>query len=383
MISASSLIPKFQEVFGPIFDYEAYFAPGRVNLMGDHIDYNGGSVLPFAIDLGITALFVPDDSSELSIYSIDFDDLFRIDLKEIASSESTSGWEKYVIGSLKKAHERTQSLRGGKIILQSDLPLGAGLSSSAAIECLVLYMMAPEFYDKNRLYLALDAQTAEVEEVGVECGIMDQYAIAFGKKGFALLIDTHELTHKTVPLDFKEYQLVVMNTNVSRSLITSKYNERKAECERALQIIQKHDPAQNLTQSHEISIASIEDDVLYYRAKHVITEQQRTIAAYQALMQGELKYFGDLMWMSHTSLDEDYEVAGDALNCLVYYSHKFRHCIGARMTGAGFGGNAIALVEKEHVKRFCDYVGLKYEQNQGREADFYLLESSNGVKRLK
>jgi|SRR5690554_4134215 len=383
MIKVSSLIPKFEEVFGMLTNYEVYFAPGRVNLMGDHIDYNGGCVLPFAINLGITALFVPDSSLELAVYSADLDELFRVDIKDVNSLEPVSGWKQYIIGSLKKAYQRTHSLRAGRIVLQSDLPLGAGLSSSAALECLMIYIMAPGFYDQNRLLLALDAQAAEAEEVGVECGIMDQYAIAFGKKDTAMLIDTHRLTHEYVPLDFRDYQLVVMNTNVSRSLVTSKYNERKAECEHALRIIQRHDPARNLVEAHEISIASLEDDNLYYRAKHVITEQQRTLAAYEALKQGEVEYLGGLMWMSHTSLDEDYEVAGDALNCLVGYAHKFRHCIGARMTGAGFGGNAIALVDKKYVKRFCDYVGLKYQQKQARKADFYLLDSSDGVKRLE
>ncbi len=383
MTDFESLAPFFQRVYGISDSYEAYFSPGRVNLMGEHIDYNGGNVLPFAINLGITALFVPDNGGVLKIYSVDFDELLEVDLTTLQSGQTIAGWEKYVTASLRQAAQRGLLLRAGKIIMQSSLPIGSGLSSSAALECLILFMTAPDYYDRHRLNLALDAQKAEIAGTGVQCGIMDQYAIAFGKKDFAVCINTQNLTHEYVPLDFKNYRLVVMNTNEPRSLSESRYNERREECARALEIVQKHDPAPNLAQSHEISIAHIEDDSLYFRAKHVITEQQRVLAAYDALRLGEIGYLGDLMWMSHTSLDEDFEVAGDALNCLVFYAHKFKQCIGARMTGAGFGGCAIALVEKDSVERFCTYVGLKYAHHQGRKADFYLVESSDSVNRIR
>lgn len=383
MISIESLVTRWEEQFGTIGAYEAYFSPGRVNLIGEHIDYNGGYVMPFAIDLGITALFVPDNSPELTIHSVDFEETVSLRLDLLVEVEGKKRWPLYVTGSLRKIAERNIPLRGGKMIFQSDLPLGSGLSSSAAIECLIIYMMSPAEYHDDRLALALDAQRAEIEEVGMKCGIMDQYAVAFGKKGHALLLDCQKLIHEYVPLDFKEYQLVVMNTNYPRTLVDSKYNERWGECQQALQIVQRFDPAENLAQAHEISIGYIEDDNLYFRAKHVVTEQQRVLAAFDALKLGRIDYLGELLWASHASLDEDYEVAGDALNSLVYYAQKFRACIGARMTGAGFGGCAIALVEKSSVKRFCDYVGRKYEIDQKRKADFYLVETSDGVMRLK
>lgn len=383
MISVESLIPKFEEQFGEIGAYEAYFSPGRVNLIGEHIDYNGGYVMPFAINMGITALFTPSDSLELTIYSVDFNESITLRLDLLAEVEGQNRWPLYISGSLKKIAERNIPLRGGKMVFQSDLPLRSGLSSSAAIECLLIYMMAPEYYHNDRLALALDAQRAEIEEVGLKCGIMDQYAVAFGKKDHALLLDCQKLVHEYVPLDFKDYQLIIMNTNLPRSLTESKYNERWDECQQALKIVQRFDPAENLANAHEISIGYIEDDHLYFRAKHVVTEQQRVLAAFDALKLGRIDYLGELLWASHASLDEDYEVAGDALNCLVYYAQKFKGCIGARMTGAGFSGCAIALVEKSSVKRFCDYVGRKYETDQGRKADFYPAESADGVSRLK
>lgn len=383
MISIESLIPKLEEQFGTVEAYEAYFSPGRVNLIGEHIDYNGGYVMPFAIDMGITALFVPEDSPELTIHSVDFEETVSLRLDLLVEVQGKKRWPLYVTGSLRKIAERNIPLRGGKMIFQSDLPLGSGLSSSAAIECLIIYMMAPAEYHNDRLALALDAQRAEIEEVGMKCGIMDQYAVAFGKKGHVLLLDCQKLIHEYVPLDFKEYQLVVMNSNYPRTLVDSKYNERYDECQQALQIVKRFDPAENLANAHEISIGYIEDDNLYFRAKHVVTEQQRVLAAFDALKLGRIDYLGELLWASHASLDEDYEVAGDALNCLVYYSQKFKGCIGARMTGAGFGGCAIALVEKSSVKRFCDYVGRKYETDQKRKADFHLVETSDGVMRLK
>lgn len=383
MISVEQLLDVWKEKFGDIQDYEAYFSPGRVNLIGEHIDYNGGYVMPFAIDLGITAIFVPHAAPELEIYSVDFDEKIFIRLDLLVEVEGKKRWPLYVVGSLRKITERNIPLRGGKMIFQSDLPLGSGLSSSAAIECLIIYMMSPSYYHNDRKALALDAQRAEIDEVGVKCGIMDQYAVAFGRKGHALLLDCQNIIHEYVPLDFKDYQLVVINSNYPRTLADSKYNERWSECQDALKIVQRFDPAEQLAQVHEISIGYIEDDNLYFRAKHVVTEQQRVLAAFDALKLGRIDYLGGLLWASHASLDEDYEVAGDALNCIVYYAHKFKDCIGARMTGAGFGGCAIALVEKSAVKRFITYVGKKYEEDQGRKADFYLVNSSDGVSRIR
>lgn len=383
MISIECLKVIYQRQFGDLEDFEAYFSPGRVNLIGEHLDYNGGHVLPFAIDLGITAIFVPHSTNVLHVFSEDFNEMFQVNLDLLNHGNIISNWASFVLACLKIMKSRRIPMRGGNIVIQSDLPIASGLSSSAAIECLILYMMAPEVYDRDRLSLAIDAQRAEVEEVGVKCGIMDQYAIAFGKENCAILLNCLQLKHEYVPLDLKDYQLVVMNTNFPRNLIDSKYNERNSECERALQEIQSLEPVSHLAQAHVISVGVIEDDLLYYRAKHVVTEEQRVLAAFDALNLGRIDYLGNLLWQSHQSLDEDYEVAGDALNCLIHYAHKFRGCIGARMTGAGFGGCAIAIVDKSLVNRFCTYVGRKYETDQNRKADFYLVKPVDGVSRIK
>lgn len=382
MVDHQLLYPLFHERFGESAGAQQYFSPGRVNLIGEHIDYNGGYVLPVAISLGISAIFLQDDSQQLEVYTADFDEQVSIDLKTLLVPEGKSRWPLYVTGTLRVLKQQDIPLRGGKVVMKSDLPLGSGLSSSAAIECLFAYMMSPDYFDNNRRTLALLAQKAEREEVGMNCGIMDQYAVAFGKKDMAMLLDCANVESRYIPADFGDYALVIINSNQPRTLADSKYNERRKECDAALEIIQRHDPAKFLVDAHEISIAQLEDDVLYARAKHVVTEQKRVLAALDALEQGNMPYFGELLWASHQSLDEDYEVAGTGLNTIVFYAKKFSGCIGARMTGAGFGGCAIALVEKSRVKRFCDYVGHKYEVDMGVKADFYLAEITDGVRKI-
>jgi galactokinase len=382
VIDPQHLITAFEARFGLQLCLEAYFSPGRVNLMGDHIDYNGGLVFPAAISLGITALFAPDESQSLDVYAADFDQQVCIDIDQLNAPEGSSMWPLYIAGTLRILKNSGQPIRAGKLYIKSDLPLGSGLSSSAAMECLIGYIMAPEIYEQDRIQLALDAQRAEREEVGMQCGIMDQFAVSMGKDGHAILLDCSSLEYQYVPLETGDHELVIINTNYARTLADSKYNERRTECERALKILQSFDPAQQLVQVHEMSIVTLEDDVLYARTKHVVTEHKRVMAAAEALAEGNLIYFGNLMWASHQSLDQDYEVAGDALNTVVHFAGKFSGCIGARMTGAGFGGCVVALVQRDKVRRFCDYVGQKYEQHSGRKADFYSAEVVDGIRRL-
>lgn len=382
MIQAESLLNIWKDVFAGTIPQEAYFSPGRINLIGEHIDYNGGYVMPAAISLGVTALFSPDKSHSLIVYSLDFKELIDIDLTTFEVLSGQEKWPLYIVGVLRILKENNIPLRGGKLLLSSDLPLGSGLSSSAAVECLMGYIMDPKYFDEHRKELALFAQKAEHEYVGVKCGIMDQYAVANGLKDHAMVLDCANVEHKYIPIEMKDYQLVIMNSNHPRTLAGSKYNERLEECQKALKIIQVFDPAEHLADAHPVSLGYIEDDTLYNRAKHVVTEQSRVLEAYDALMQGDLNAFGQLLTASHTSLDEDYEVAGNALNLLVHYAHKFQDCLGSRMTGAGFGGCCIALVKKDKTKRFIDYVGQKYEQKMGIKADFYIAEIVDGVKQI-
>ena len=383
MVNLEELYQIFGKIYGACNHQEVYFSPGRVNLIGEHLDYNGGLVMPLAINRGITAVFVPDQSCTLDIYSLDFQDKMHLSWERKLSGDFDSSWRQYIAASLEQILKRKLPLRGGKVLLKSDLPVASGLSSSAALECLFLYLSAPEFYDTHRLELALDAQHAEIEGMGVQCGIMDQYAIAFGRQGQTLLLDCEKMSHEYVPFQLGNYSLIVVNTRQPRKLQNSLYNERRKECEKALQIIQRTDPTPNLAQAHLLSVGAIEDDLLYFRAKHVVTEQQRVMAAVDALELNRIDYLGNLLWQSHQSLDEDFEVAGEALNTVIQYSKKFRHCIGARMTGAGFGGCAIALVEKGTESRYESYVGKKYRENLGIEADFFIIDACDGVKRIR
>lgn len=382
MIQPESLIQAWKENFGNSLPDEAYFSPGRINLIGEHIDYNGGYVMPAAISLGVTALFFANSSSSLEVFSVDFKEMIEIDLQSFEVLSGQDQWPNYVVGVLKVLKGIGRPLRGGQLLLKSDLPLGSGLSSSAAIECLMGFIMAPQYFNENRKELALLAQKAEHDYVGVKCGIMDQYAVANGLKNHAMVLDCANVEHKNIPVNLGEYQLVIMNSRHPRTLAGSKYNERLLECQQALKIIKVFDPAEHLADAHPVSLMYVEDDILFKRAKHVVNEQSRVLEAYDALSQGDLIAFGQLLTASHISLDEDYEVAGDALNLLVHYAHKFQDCLGARMTGAGFGGCCIALVKKEKTQRFIDYVGQKYEQKSGTRAEFYIAEIVDGVNQI-
>jgi galactokinase len=260
--------------------------------------------------------------------------------------------------------------------------LGAGLSSSAALECLIAFIFNEDFYSKDKTQLALDAQLAERKYVGVNCGIMDQFAIANGKQHQAILLNCATLEYEYIPADFKDYQLVIINSNKARALAESKYNERRKECDAAYELLSKFDIAADLCHVHEISLAYLEDDILYQRAKHAILENKRVIHAVDALRNGRIEAFGQLLTESHISLDTDYEVSGFELNMIVHYSTHFEGCIGARMTGAGFGGCCIALVQKDKTNQFISYVGKKYSEKTGLKADFYLAEISDGVRKL-
>ena len=228
----------------------------------------------------------------------------------------------------------------------------------------------------------MDAQRAERQYIGVNCGIMDQFAVSNGKQNQAILLNCATLENEFVVADFKEYQLVIINSNKERALAESKYNERRNECDAAFDILRKFDIAEDLCHVHEISLAYIEDDILYQRAKHAILENKRVLNAVKALNAGQIEAFGALLVESHISLSTDYEVSCEELNVIVHYSTHFDGCVGARMTGAGFGGCCIALVEKEKVDRFILYVAQKYEQKTKLKADFYVCDLVDGVKKL-
>ncbi|HRH58030.1 MAG TPA: galactokinase [Chitinophagales bacterium] len=384
MLNTQQLKQEFIHRYGE-FEVEAYFSPGRVNLIGEHIDYNGGFVLPATISLGITAVIRRRADAIVRVYAKDFEQEAIIELNAISASDITQEdihWSHYIVATLLVLKDNGVHLRGADILIGSDLPLGSGLSSSAALECLIAFIFNEDFYAGNRTQLALDAQKAERKYVGVNCGIMDQFAVSNGLKNQAILLNCATLEYEYIPADFKDYQLVIINSNKARALAESKYNERRSECDAAFEILRKFDIAEDLCHVHEISLGYLEDDTLYQRAKHAILENKRVLHAVDALKKGSIEAFGQLLTESHISLDTDYEVSGHELKMIVHYSTHFDGCIGARMTGAGFGGCCIALVEKGKTERFITYVSKKYAEKTGFKADFYLAEITDGVGKL-
>lgn len=384
MLNNTELQQQFISVFGTAAS-ETFFSPGRINLIGEHIDYNGGYVLPAAISLGISALVNRRADNIVRIYSQDFNAETLINLAVISSEMIQQGniqWQHYIIATLLVLKEKNIELRGADILIAGDLPLGAGLSSSAAIECLIAYVFNSEYYSKNRTELALDAQRAERQYIGVNCGIMDQFAVANGKQNQALLLNCSTLESQLISADFSGYQLIIINSNKARTLADSKYNERREECDTAFALLSKFDIATDLCHVHEISLAYLEDDILYQRAKHAVMENKRVLHAVEVLKQNNMDAFGQMLTESHISLDTDYEVSCFELNMIVHYATHFEGCIGARMTGAGFGGCCIALVETNRVQQFIAYVGKKYTEKTTLKADFYLAEITDGVREI-
>lgn len=374
---------EFNQRFGTA-KTQFYFSPGRVNLIGEHIDYNGGFVLPASISLGISAIVAKRNDAIIRIFAKEFNEEISFSINEnyIFQQTEKTHWSDYVKATLQVLKDNKTALFGADILLASDLPLGAGLSSSAALECLIAFIFNEDFYNKNRTQLALDAQQAERKYVGVNCGIMDQFAVSNGKQNQAILLNCANLECEYIPANFGDYQLVIINSNKQRALAESKYNERRSECDAAFEIIKRYDVAEDLCHAHEISLGYIEDDTLYLRAKHAVLENKRVLNAVDALKNNRIEAFGQLLIESHTSLDVDYEVSGIELNTIVHYSTHFDGCIGARMTGAGFGGCCIALVKKDKIDKFILYVGKKYAEKTSYKADFYLAEIVEGVCKM-
>ena len=372
-----ALRSKFNEVFKKEKLY--FFAPGRVNLIGEHTDYNGGHVFPCALSFGTHCVFCKRDDKKVRLYSLNFPEKGIIDADLSAISyDKKQDWANYPLGVIKTLQNHGYNINQGfELMFWGDIPNGAGLSSSASIELATAVAMNKVF----NLYipqveLVKFCQEAENKFVGMNCGIMDQFAIGMGKEGCAVLLDCNTLNYEYAPLDLKGVSIVIMNTNKRRELADSKYNERRAECERALKELQRKLPIKSLG---DLSIDEFEKNKEIItnptdrkRAKHAVYENQRTLQAVERLKAGDLKTFGKLMNESHISLRDDYEVTGKELDTLAEAAWQQPGVFGARMTGAGFGGCAIALVQDADVKHFIDNVGKIYREKTGLQADFYI-----------
>lgn len=361
-----------------------YFAPGRVNLIGEHLDYNGGLVLPAAINLGISATYVPRNDSKIIFRSTTHSLHKEFELDSELSFDPSNEWTNYPLGVIAQLKKENHSVSGCEITYESNLPEGSGLSSSAAVEVLTAFTVLSQSETSiNLVWLANLCKQVENEFIGVKCGIMDQYAVALGKKDYALLLDCKQMHHEYIPFELGDYRLVIMNSKKQRSLIHSKYNERKAECEEALKQLQyaKHE-LQNLCEADMSFLALLQDETLYKRARHVISENLRVKEAVKVLEMNDLSTFGRLMNASHASLKNDYEVTGIELDTLAETAQEVKGCLGARMTGAGFGGCAIAIVHRTAVEVLKNQVGERYLTVTGLNCEIYETQIGDGVHQL-
>jgi galactokinase len=363
-----------------------FFAPGRINLIGEHIDYNGGFVLPAAISLGTHLHIAAADDENYHLQTNISEYNFTINPSKSIVYDKKDDWANYIKAVIWVLKEKNIDLPNGLTFnFDTNLPLGSGLSSSACVEVLTAFALrklANSATDGTTL--ALETQRAENEFIGVPCGIMDQFAIANGKKDHAILLDCSTLKYEYVPIQLQYYQLVILNSNQPRQLVASKYHERKAECEAALALLQEHKPElQNLCEAREMDLVFLEPEpLLLKRARHCITEQVRVLQSVTALSANNFERFGQILNASHASLRHDYDVTGSVLDALVDAAQAAHGCIGARMTGAGFGGCAIALVKKTNYNAFCDIVKKAYFAKTNLETTIYDAEIVDGVKMM-
>jgi len=390
MAKLTELRQRFVKQYGGSeSEISAYQAPGRVNLIGEHTDYNGGAVFPAALTFGTTLLVAPREDRKLGFASTNFTDTYEIPLDRLVFSEE-DGWANYPKGVVWELEQRGIDLsRGYNFLYHGEIPNGSGLSSSASIEVVTAFaLLALEGKSVDTVQIALWSQHAENEFIGVKCGIMDQFAVANGRKNHAIHLDCDSLKYELVPFRSGEYKLVIGNTNKRRGLVDSKYNERRSECEQAVRDLKAAYP--ELTLLGQLSLKQFEenegliaDETVRRRARHVVEEIDRVERSVEVLKNDDLASFGQLMNESHDSLRDLYEVTGAELDAMVDAARSVPGVLGSRMTGAGFGGCTVSLVHRNSVDRFTREVGSKYESASGLKPAFYVCDIGDGVGAIK
>lgn len=384
----NELKEKFKRVFGQE-DNGVYFSPGRVNLIGEHTDYNGGNVFPCALTFGTYAVARKRNDSKLRFYSQNFEDLgiIEADLNSL-KYEKEHDWANYPKGVIWTFENKGMKIETGfDVLFYGNIPNGAGLSSSASIE-LAMGVVLRDLYnfDIDMVDIVKRSKEAENQFIGVNCGIMDQFAIGMGKRDCAILLDTNTLKYQYANIDLNGASIVIANTNKRRGLADSKYNERRTECETALKDLQTKLHINSLCEMNEEEFEKnrhlIKDEVCAKRAKHAIYENQRTLKAVKALEKKDIELFGKLMNASHISLRDDYEVTGIELDTLVELAWERPGVIGSRMTGAGFGGCTVSIVKDDYVDEFIKNVGEEYKNKIGYEAVFYVAQIGDGARKI-
>lgn len=384
------LMEKFVEVYGDEGDIREYFAPGRVNLIGEHTDYNGGHVFPCALTIGTYGLARKREDNKLRFYSMNFSKAGVIEssLDDLVPSEK-AGWTNYPKGVMWAFEKRQHKLTSGvDFLIYGNIPNGSGLSSSASLEVLTGVMLRDlfGFEDLSMQDLALIGQYSENNFNGMNCGIMDQFASAMGKKDCAIFLDTSTLEYEYAPVKLPDAKIVITNSKVKHSLVGSAYNDRRNECETALKELQTVIDIKTLgdltEEEFEAHKDAIKDPVCRKRAKHAVYENQRAVKAVNALKADGVEEFGRLMNASHVSLRDDYEVSCEEIDILVDLAWKTEGVIGSRITGGGFGGCTVSIVKNDAVDTFIETIGKAYKEKVGHDAEFYVVDIGDGARKL-
>ena len=380
------MIKEFKNYFGGKGEIIEFFSPGRVNLIGEHIDYNGGFVFPCALDFGTYAAVRLRDDNRVNFVTLNFDKKVTIELDSVIFKEEDD-WANYPKGVIKEFQKLGFKVKGFDVLYYGNIPNGSGLSSSASLEVLTGVIVNDLFHCKKPMIdIVLMSQRAENDFVGVNCGVMDQFAVGMGKKDHAILLDCNTLKYEYVPLVLDGVKIVIGNTKKRRGLADSKYNERREECDAAVLSLNRELNIKFLCDLDAATFEShkhlITNNNSLRRAEHVVYENLRTIKAKESLINGDLETFGTLMNLSHNSLRDLYEVTGDELDIMVEEARKIEGTIGARMTGAGFGGCTVSLVKENYVDEFIKVVGSKYEERTGLKPEFYVAGVGQGAVRV-
>lgn len=383
------VLQKFEELFGNAKDVKVYFAPGRVNMIGEHTDYNGGHVFPCALTIGTYMAVKKREDRRLRFYSLNFDQLGVLESSiDGMKPEEAAEWTNYPKGVMWAFEGRGFSMDCGlDMVVYGNIPAGSGLSSSASLEVVTGYMLKDLYgFDVTNVDIALIGQYSENNFNGMNCGIMDQFASAMGKKDNAIFLNTADLSYEYAPLVLDGAKILITNSNVKHKLVDSKYNERRSECETALKELQEVVGINGLgdltEEQFETYKSAIKDEIRRKRAKHAVYENQRTIRAVEALKNKDIELFGKLMNASHVSLRDDYEVSCEEVDVLAQEAWKIPGVIGSRITGGGFGGCTVSIVKDEIVNTFIEKVGAAYEEKVGKKADFYVVDIGDGPSRL-
>lgn len=388
-VNAELLKNEFTKLYGTGGEVRCFASPARINIIGEHIDYNGGKVFPAAIDKYLYCAIRKRQDTKIIYNDLFFDGTFTFDINDEFTYNKANDYANFLNGILSCMKKQDFKFsQGFEVLIASNVPSAGGISSSSALECGFAWAVNETFgFNISRKDIALMGQQSEHEFMNVNCGIMDQYIIATGKAETAEVLDCAKIQHEYVPLKLADYRFIVMNTKKQRKLADSKYNERRSQCEEGLSILQK--AGHNIPDLCSMTPAqfdnwgsAIADPIIYKRVRHCVTEMDRVLKAVDALKNDDLAQLGKLLYASHDSLKNDYEVTGIELDTLVEEASKQPGCIGARMTGAGFGGCAIALVHKDTVEDFIKNVQTEYTKKIGYEGGFFACSSGDGVKEL-